>query len=150
MIKIPRAILLHPFHLVFRAEIELEDIIRSDPIFHTDRRVLFNARWFCWRSDRSFPNKVRWHSSNKLALLEADIWIPSSSSLVSYRFCSPSNMASSITSDYNLTICRQNSPIHSKQKPIVVHTMGERRSYLRETTTPLHKRETNSYRGKLD
>ena len=45
------------------------------------------------------------------------------------------------------------TPIHSKQKPTIVQTMGESRSYMRETTTPLHKRERererNSYKGEF-
>ena len=62
-------------------------ILMSEPIFHVDLRVLFRARWFCCRSERSRPKRLRKHSSRRSELFVTVIGIASSSSFVSCKFC---------------------------------------------------------------
>ena len=62
-------------------------ILKFDPIFHVALNVLFRALIFCYLSERSRPNKLNKHSSNRSSRLCVVIGISSSSSFVRQRFC---------------------------------------------------------------
>ena len=91
-------------NLNWRMSLPTSTILKCDPILQTDLRVLFRARWFCCRSDKSLLKRLKWHSSNSSLLLWLEICMLSSSSLVSCRFCNPSSTACSIIWAYRLTI----------------------------------------------
>ena len=71
-------------------------ILKSEPIFHANLKVLLRAPRFCYRSDSKRPTKLSKHFSSNSGLLVADIGISSSSSFVSCRFCRLSTILCSI------------------------------------------------------
>ena len=77
-------------------------ILKSEPIFHTDLRVFFRARWFCCRSERSRPKRHREHSSKRPKQFVTVIGITSSSSFMSCRLCKLERILRSITRNYGL------------------------------------------------
>ena len=63
-------------------------ILKSEPIFQADLKVLFKARIFWCRSARSCPDKLKAHF-NRFDLLVVEMDMLSFSSLVSWRCYRP-------------------------------------------------------------
>lgn len=72
-------------------------IRRLEPIFQTDRSVLFRAHRLWCHLASSRPNKLNVHSSRSSDLLMVEMVMSSSSSLVSLRCWMPSRIAWSMT-----------------------------------------------------
>ena len=71
-------------------------ILRSEPNFQADLRVLFKVLKFWFWSARNLPKRLSANSSKSSDLLVVEMELFSSSSLVSWRCCNPSMTAWSI------------------------------------------------------
>ena len=86
-------------------------ICKSEPIFHANRRVFFNALKFWFLSAKSCPNRLSEHSSSKSDLHLDLMEISSSSSLVRRRLDRPS------TTVLSIIVMGRKKEMNSRKKP---------------------------------
>ena len=117
-------------------------ILKSDPIFQADLKVLLRAFRFCCLSKSKCPNKLSEHSSSNSGLLIAEIAILSSSSFVSCRFCKLSTIPRSILSFGWILLSGKRNP---REKLLYLTLLEREKLALTEREKLLHGRERSSF-----